>query len=64
MRSDMKQTRQDLDAAGAQMRAEMAEDDADLAIAFATSAIEDAQYAALEAVLAREKANQLAAAGQ
>ena len=39
--------------------AEMAEADADFAIAFATSAIEDAEYAALEAVLAREKANKM-----
>ena len=62
MRSDMKQTRHELDASGAGMRAEMAEDDADLAIAFATSAIENADYAALNAVLAREKENELVAA--
>lgn len=36
---DMKQRRQELDASGAEMRAEMAEADADFAIAFATSAI-------------------------
>jgi hypothetical protein len=58
MRSDMKQRRQ-LDASGAEMHAEMAEADADFAIAFATAAIEDAEYAALEAVLAREKANKM-----
>ena len=37
----------------------MAEADADFAIAFATSAIEGAEYAALEVVLAREKANKM-----
>jgi hypothetical protein len=42
-------------------RAKEAEDDADFAIAFATSAIEDAEYASLNAVLAREEANELAA---
>jgi hypothetical protein len=40
----------------------MAEADAEFAIAMAQSAIEEAEYAALEAVLARGRANEFAAA--
>jgi hypothetical protein len=40
----------------------VAEEDAEVAAAIATAAIEEAEYAALEAVLAREKANELATA--
>ena len=40
----------------------MAEDDAAFAIDIARAAIDEAEYAALEAVLRREKANELAAA--
>jgi hypothetical protein len=45
-----------------QRRAENAEDDAAFAIDFAYAALEEAEYAALDASLARMEANELAAA--
>lgn len=43
------------------MQADVAEADAEFAVAIAQAAIEEADYAALEAVRARDKANELAA---
>jgi hypothetical protein len=50
------------DAADAELTAENAEDDASFAIEYAYAAIEEAEYAALDATLARMEADELAAA--
>ena len=48
--------------ADAELTAENAEDDASFAIEYAYAAIEEAEYAALDATLARMEADELAAA--
>lgn len=54
----------DYDVADAELTAENAEDDASFAIEYAYAAIEEAEYAALDATLARMEADELAAAAQ
>jgi hypothetical protein len=49
------------DAAGAQFAAELAEADAYDAIDFASAALDEAEYAVLDAILARKEADELAA---
>ena len=68
LNSHIKQVRQRMDAKSAAVDAKVADSDADWAeadaedaIAFALSAITEAEYATLDAILARENAAQLAA---
>jgi len=51
----------DRDAGRARFRADLAEDDAVMAIDFAYGAVEDAEWAVLDAALARAEADELAA---
>lgn len=60
IRANVMEKREEVDGRFAAKRADIAEADAEFAIAIAKSAIEEAEYAALEAVLARAKANELA----
>jgi hypothetical protein len=62
-RENIESKRAEHDVAKAQKNAEIAEDDAAFAISFAYGAIEEAEYAVLDAVLARADANELAQAG-
>jgi hypothetical protein len=50
------------DAQGAKIEADIAESDAEMAIDFASSALEEAEYAVLDAILARKEADDLAMA--
>ena len=61
MRQDMDQRKATLDSAVAQDKADQAEFDAVNAIDFAYAAIAGAEYAVLDATLAREEADELAA---
>jgi hypothetical protein len=53
IRQDMEGTKAEMDATVARHRADMAEDDAAVAVAIAASALEEAEYAVLNATLAR-----------
>ena len=61
IRINVAEKREEHDDKLAAMRADAAEADAEFAVAIARAAIEEAEYAALEAVLARGKANEVAA---
>lgn len=62
VRQDIASKKAEHDLHGAQRRAEAAEDDAAFAIRYAYWAIEDAEYAVLDATLARTEADGLATA--
>lgn len=62
IRKDVDDRKEEHDVKRAEHRAEHREDDADAAVAFAYAAIEEAEYAVLDAILAREEADELAAA--
>jgi hypothetical protein len=57
VRTDLQDAQSGADVARAQRRADRAEDSADLAVAFAMAALEEAEYAVLDATLARADAN-------
>ena len=61
VRSDVSRRKAQMDASGATMRAKWAEDDAGLAIGYAYAAVEEAEYAVLDAILARREAEETAA---
>ena len=61
VRTNLAEKREEHDVKFAAKQADVAEADAAFAISMAQAAIEEAEYAALEAVLARGKANELAA---
>jgi hypothetical protein len=61
IRDDIDSKRAEHDVERAKRRAEKAEDDARFAVAFAYAAIEEADYAVLDAALARMEAEQSAA---
>ncbi|MGZ6915831.1 MAG: hypothetical protein ACXVG8_10735 [Oryzihumus sp.] len=60
VRSHLEAKREEHDAKRAAIQADVAEADAETAISIAIAAIEEAEYAALDALLARDKANELA----
>ena len=60
VRANVAEKREEHDVKHAAKRADMAEADAEFAISIAKAAIEEAEYASLEAVLARAKADELA----
>ena len=60
--ADIQQRKSELDAADAESRAEWAETDATIAIDYAYAAVEEAEYATLDAILARREAEELALA--
>ena len=62
IRKDVDNRKEEHDVKRAEHRAEHREDDAEAAVAFAYAAIEEAEYAVLDAILAREEADELAAA--
>jgi hypothetical protein len=62
VRKDVDNRKDEHDVKRAEHRAEHREDDADAAVAFAYAAFEEAEYAVLDALLAREEADELAAA--
>ena len=62
VRADIDEKRAAHDLKMAQQEADGAEADADFAVDFALAAIQEAEYAILDAALARMKANELAAA--
>ena len=62
VKSDIQQRKSELDAADAESRAEWAETDATIAIDYAYAAVEEAEYATLDAILARREAEELAVA--
>lgn len=62
IRKDVDNRKEELDVKRAEHRAEHREDDAEAAVAFAYAAFEEAEYAVLDAILAREEADELAAA--
>ena len=61
VKSDIQKRKTDIDASDAESRAEWAETDAMLAISYAFAAIEEAEYASLNAIRARREAEDLAA---
>jgi hypothetical protein len=61
IRSHVEVKKEQLDAHVAQRRAETAEADAEFSIDFAYSAVVEAEYAVLDAALARKEADELAA---
>jgi hypothetical protein len=61
-RRDVDQRKAELNASNAQDRADLAEADAELAIDYAYSTIEEAEYAVLDAILARREADEAAVA--
>ena len=63
VRAHVESKKEEHDVRVAQRRAENAEADAEFAIDFAYSAIVEAEYAVLDAVLAKKEADQLTAAG-
>lgn len=63
MRADMGARKAAIDSGVSELRAEQAEADADMAVAFAIAAIEQAEYAVLDATLARTEARAKANAG-
>src|SRR5271165_3433884 len=62
IRKDADNRKEEHDLKRAEHHAEHREDDAEAAVAYAYAAFEEAEYAVLDAILAREEANQLAAA--
>lgn len=62
VRKDVDDRKEEHDVTRAEHRAEHREDDAEAAIAFAYAAFEEAEYAVLDSILAREEADALAAA--
>lgn len=62
IRKDVDSRKEEHDVKRAEHRAEHREDDAEAAVAFAYAAFEEAEYAVLDAILAREEADELAAA--
>ena len=62
VRKDVDNRKEEHDAERAEHHAEHREDDAEAAVAFAYAAFEEAEYAVLDAILAREEADELAAA--
>ena len=62
VKSGIQHRKAELDASGAENRAEWAETDALLAIDYAYAAIEEAEYVTLDAILARREAEDLAVA--
>jgi hypothetical protein len=62
LKEDMADRRAEHDLDRANMRAENAEADAAFAIDYAVAAIEEAEYAVLDAALARKEADELAGA--
>ena len=60
VRQDIATQEAKADAAGAELTAELAEADAYDAIDFASAALEEAEYAVLDAILARKEADELA----
>jgi hypothetical protein len=62
VRSDVDRRKAQFDAANAADRADWAESDAILAVDYAYSAIEEAEYAVLDAILARREADETAMA--
>lgn len=63
IRSNIDEKRHGTDPDEAAKHADAVESDAKLAVAYATTAIKHAEHVALEAVLARDKANKLSAGG-
>lgn len=61
IRDDIEAKRAEHDVERARHRAEHAEDDAEFAVQFAYAAVEEAEYEALDAALARMEADELAA---
>lgn len=61
VRKDVDNRKEEHDAKRAEHHAEHREDDAEAAVAFAYAAFEEAEYAVLDAILAREEADALAA---
>jgi hypothetical protein len=57
VRGDVEQRKAEIDASNASVRADWAESDAELAVGYAYAAIEEAEYAVLDAVLARREAD-------
>jgi hypothetical protein len=62
IRKDVDSRKEEHDLKRAEHHAEHREDDAVAAVAFAYAAFEEAEYAVLDAILAREEADELAAA--
>jgi len=62
IRKDIDNRKEEHDLKRAEHHAEHREDDAVAAVAFAYAAFEEAEYAVLDAILAREEADQLATA--
>jgi hypothetical protein len=62
IRKDVDNRKDEHDVKRAEHRAEHREDDAEAAVAYAYAALEEAEYAVLDAILAREEADKLAAA--
>ena len=62
VRKDVDNRKEEHDVKRAEHRADHREDDAEAAVAFAYAAFEEAEYAVLDAILAREEADELAAA--
>ena len=60
VRADIDRKKAEVGASNATMRADWAEADADLAISLAYAAIEEADYAVLQALLARREADEAA----
>jgi hypothetical protein len=61
IRKDVDNRKAEHDVTRAEHHAEHREDDAEAAVAFAYAAFEEAEYAVLDAILAREQADELAA---
>ena len=62
IRKDVDSRKEEHDIKRAEHHAERTENDAETAVAFAYAAFEEAEYAVLDAILAREEADELAAA--
>ncbi|WP_432855125.1 hypothetical protein ACQPXB_21710 [Amycolatopsis sp. CA-161197] len=63
IRSSIGEKRHEMDVKQAAKQADLAESDAEFAVAHAMAAIEEAEYTVLEAVLARDAADKLKAGG-
>jgi hypothetical protein len=61
IRKDVGNRKEEHDIKRAEHHAEHREDDAEAAVAYAYAAFEEAEYAVLDAMLAREDANEVAA---
>jgi hypothetical protein len=60
VKSDFKETKQNLKSGNAELHAEWAEDDAEMSLYFALNAMSDAEESIIEAITARAKADSLA----